>query len=396
MSSGVEEFDSKKAKRSVQPMAPLYLDYCASTPVDPRVFEAMTPWFLEPGNAGSRTHAYGQRAKEAVERAREQIALLVEAKPEEIVFTSGATESNNIAILGLAELGERTGRRHIISTVIEHKAVLEPLDRLRKLGFEVDLVPVTRGGYIEPEEVEHRVRPDTLLVSVMHANNETGVLQPIEEVGSLLEGRDTLFHVDAAQTFGKEIDGLKRVRYDLLSISGHKIFGPQGVGALRVSPGKLKRQQMRPLVVGGGQERGLRSGTLPVALAIGLGKAAELAAAEHRERREHAEHMKKAFLDTLSEVEYQVNGDVDHSLAHVVNISFPGVDSEALMVELRDVVAISNGSACTSSQYAPSHVLRAMGLGEAAIESAVRISWGTGVDSVPADYFVDAVRRLRI
>ena len=173
-------------------MPPLYLDYCASTPVDRRVFEAMTPWLLEPGNAGSRTHVYGQRAKEAVERAREQVARIIDAKPEEIIFTSGATEANNLAILGLVDIAERTRRKHVISTAIEHKAVLEPLDRLRKLGFEVDLVPVTRGGYIEPDEVKRRLRDDTLLVSVMHANNETGVLQPVEEVGAPWRAPDPL------------------------------------------------------------------------------------------------------------------------------------------------------------------------------------------------------------
>ena len=376
-------------------MPPLYLDYCASTPVDRRVFEAMTPWLLEPGNAGSRTHVYGQRTKEAVEARREQMARIIDAKPEEIIFTSGATEANNLAILGLVDIAERTRRKHVISTAIEHKAVLEPLDRLRKLGFEVDLVPVTRGGYIEPDEVKRRLRDNTLLVSVMHANNETGVLQPVEEVGAL-EGRQTLFHVDAAQTYGKEVESLKRVRSDLLSISGHKIYGPQGVGALRVSSRRVDRRQIRPLAVGGGQERGLRPGTLPVALVVGLGKAAGLAAAEHKQRRERAAHVKETFLAAMSNVEHRVNGDLERSLEHVVNISFRGVDSEALMVELRDVVAISNGSACTGSQYAPSHVLQAMGLGDAVIESAVRISWGPRVQSVSADCFVEAAGRLRL
>jgi cysteine desulfurase len=285
-----------------------------------------------------------------------------------IIFTSGATESNNLAILGLAEYGERTGRRHVLSTAIEHKAVLEPLDRLRKAGFDVELLPVTPGGFVEPEEVERRLRKDTLLVTIMHANNEAGVLQPIEEVGSLLEGCDTLFHTDAAQTYGKEVDALKRVRCDLVSISGHKIYGPQGIGALRVSARKFDRRQMRAVLVGGGQERGLRSGTVAVPLVVAIGEAAELAGAEYRERRQQATRVKEAFLKGLSTVEYRLNGDPDRCQAHVLNISFPGVDSEALMVKLRDVVAISNGSACTSSQYAPSHVLKAMGLDEDAID----------------------------
>ncbi len=267
-------------------MPPLYLDYNATTPLDRRVFDAMTPWLLEPANSGSRTHVFGLRAKEAVERSREQVAALLGAKPEEIVFTSGATESNNLAILGVAEYGEHTGRKHVLSTAVEHKAVLEPLDRLRKRGFDVELLPVTQGGFVEPGEVERRLRLDTLLVSIMHANNETGVLQPIQEVGKLLQDRETLFHTDAAQTFGKEVETLKRVRCDFVSISGHKIYGPQGVGVLRVLAKKLDRRRMSPVIVEGGQERGLRSGTVPVARVVGLGKAAELAGAGLRTRRE--------------------------------------------------------------------------------------------------------------
>ena len=354
------------------------------------------PWLLGPANAGSRTHIYGQQAKEAVERAREQVAQTLGGKSDEIVFTSGATESNNLAIVSLAEWGKEVGRLHVLSTAIEHKAVLEPLERLRTWGFDVELLPVTPGGYVEPEEVKRRLRSDTLLVSIMHANNETGVLQPVEQVGRLLGGTPTLFHIDAAQTYGKEVDILERVVCDFLSISGHKIYGPQGIGALKISKKKLDRRRMKALVVGGGQERGFRSGTVPVAPVVGLGKAAELAAAEYGKRREHAKRLKTAFLAGLSGVEHQVNGDTERSQSHVVNVSFLGVDSEALMVELRDIVAISNGSACTSSQYGPSHVLMAMGLSEERIESAVRLSWGVGVDSIPAEAFVEAVSTLRV
>jgi cysteine desulfurase len=311
-----------------------------------------------------------------------------------VIFTSGATESNNLALLGLVQYGLDTGRRHVLSTAIEHKAVLEPLDQMRKLGFEVELAPVTRGGYVEPETIRQRLRPDTLVVSVMHANNETGVLQPVEEIGDMLAGSGTFFHTDAAQTFGKEVESLRKVKWDFVSISGHKIYGPKGVGALGVRRRTGERRHLTPLLFGGGQERGLRPGTLSVALIVGLGKAAELAEAEYQERGQRAAQVKRSFLTALREVEHEVNGDVERSQAHVVNVSFRGVDSEALMVELRDTVAVSNGSACTSSEYAPSHVLLAMEIDEATIESAIRISWGPGIEVIPSGCFVEAVRRL--
>ena len=388
-------FHRRRVGGDVLPMRPIYLDYNATTPMDPRVFEAMKPYFLEEfGNAGSRTHLYGQRAKEAVEAARGQVAAVLGTRPEEVIFTSGATESNNLALLGLVEYGLKTGRRHVLSTAIEHKAVLEPLDQMRKLGFEVELAPVTSGGYVEPDAIRQRLRGDTLLVSVMHANNETGVLQPVEEIGEILAGSDTFFHTDAAQTFGKEVESLRRVKWDFVSISGHKIYGPKGVGALGVRRGTGERRPLTPLLFGGGQERGLRPGTLSVPLIVALGKAAELAGAEHRERRECAARAKRLFLMALREVEHEINGDVERSQTHVVNVSFRGVDSEALMLELRDVVAVSNGSACTSSQYAPSHVLLAMGIDEGLIESALRISWGVG--AIPSSAISDAVKKLRI
>jgi cysteine desulfurase len=337
---------------------PVYLDYNATTPMDPRVLAAMTPWFLTPSNAGSRTHVYGQKAKEAVENARKAIAGLLNAPPEEVFFTSGATESNNLAILGLVDHAEKSGRRHILSTAIEHKAVLEPLDRMRQLGFEVDLAPVTRGGYVEPGEIRRRLRPDTLLVSVMHANNETGVLQPVAEIGELLCGTETLFHTDAAQTFGKEVPALKALNADLVSISGHKIYGPQGIGALLVRRRGTQKRPVQPLLYGGGQERGVRPGTVPVALAVGLGEAARLAALEWESRRNAALALREQFLRDLQAVEHQVNGDPHRSLPHVVNVSFTGLDSEALMMAMRDMIAISNGSACTSASYKPSHVLQ--------------------------------------
>ena len=373
---------------------PIYLDYNATTPLDSRVLEAMTPWFLTPSNSGSRTHSYGQKAKDAVENARQQIAELFNAPPEEVFFTSGATESNNLAILGLAEHAERTGRRHILSTAIEHKAVLEPLDRMKQLGFEIELCPVTPGGYVEPESIQRRLRPDTLLVSVMHANNETGILQPVHEIAELLRGTETLLHTDAAQTFGKEVPALRSLKADMVSISGHKIHAPQGIGALLVRRRGMQKRAVQPLVFGGGQERGLRPGTVPVALAVGLGEAARLAGLEWEARRAAALRLRDQLLRDLQAVEHHVNGDPTRCLPHVLNVSFPGLDSEALMMALRHAVAVSNGSACTSASYKPSHVLQAMGLSEVAIESAIRISWGRQTPEIPGDAIVAAVKSL--
>ena len=376
-------------------MPPLYLDYNATTPLDPRVFEAMKPWFLdEPGNAGSRTHVYGQRARDAVENARAQVADLIGAKAEEIIFTSGATESNNIAILGLAQHGQSTGKRHILSTAVEHKAVLEPLAWLQELGFDVELAPVTTGGYVEPEEIERRLRPDTLLVSVMHANNETGVLQPVEEIAQCLEGTEAFFHVDAAQTFGKEVAALHRPRWDFLSISGHKVYAPKGIGALFVRRRSGQRSALTPLTRGGGQERGIRPGTLPVPLIVGLGEAARLAGKEHEHRGLTARRVKADLMGALSAVEHEINGDQDQCQPHVLNVSFTGIDSEALMMAVRDDLALSNGSACTSASYTPSHVLKAMRLDDERIESAVRISWGPPISSIDAQPIVATVASL--
>ncbi len=354
---------------------PIYLDYNATTPMDPRVLQAMIPWFLAPSNAGSRTHIYGQRAKEAVETARRQIADLLNAPPEEVFFTSGATESNNLAILGLADHGMKTGRKHVISTAIEHKAVLEPLDRLRQLGFEVDLAPVTHGGFVEPETIQRLLRPDTLLVSVMHANNETGILQPVHEIQQLVAGTETLFHTDAAQTFGKEVPALRSLKADMVSVSSHKIHGPQGVGALLVRRRGIQKRPVQPLFYGGGQERGLRPGTVPVALTVGFGEAARLAGEEWQSNSAAALRIRQQILNDLKGIEHQINGDPERSLSHVMNVSFTGVDSEALMLTLRDQIAISNGSACNTTQHQPSYVLKMMGFEDERICNSIRLSW---------------------
>ena len=377
-------------------MKPVYLDYNATTPMDPRVFAAMRPYYLtEVGNAGSRTHLYGQRAKGAVDRARAQVASVLGRRAEEIVFTSGATESNNLVLFGLANHGLSESRTHVLATSIEHKSVLGPLDRIRAVGFDVELLPVAAGGYVEPEAVYRRLRRDTLLVAMIHASNETGVLQPVIEISGRLADSGVLFHVDAAQTFGKEVEELKRLDCDFLSISGHKIYGPSGVGALFVRRRTSRPIPLAPIMFGGGQELGLRPGTLSVPLIVGLGMAAELAGKEYRERSAHAEGLKRRFLSALQAVDHCINGDLARMQSHVVNVSFPGVDSEALMLALRSEIAVSNGAACTSSGHFPSHVLRSMGLAEDQIASAVRISWGPGIVEIPHDALLEAVSRLR-
>lgn len=354
----------------------VYLDCNATTPIEPEVRDIVLHYMVEEfGNAGSRTHDFGVRAKVAVERARDQVAAVVKAKRDEVIFTSGATESNNLAILGLGPHGEKTGRKHIVSTAIEHKAVLEPLEELQRRGFEVTLVPPTRGGWVEASAVRAAVRPDTLLVSVMHVNNETGVVQPIAEVTELLREHPAYFHVDAAQGFGKELEGLRHPRIDLISVSGHKIYAPKGVGALVARRRGYDRVPLTPLMYGGGQERGLRPGTLPVHLIAGLGLAGEIAVRDAKKRAEACRAFREQMLAALMPLGAVIHGDPARTLPHVVNLSFPEIDSEALMVAWKGLVAVSNGSACTSHSYQPSYVLTAMGLSADATRNAIRFSW---------------------
>jgi len=353
-----------------------YFDCNATTPLEPEVREVMLRFFdLEFGNPGSRTHVYGARAKAAVNDARRQVAKVVDARPEDVVFTGGATESNNIAILGLARHGRETGRRHIVATSIEHKAVLEPCARLVEEGFEVTLVAPNEKGWVTPEAVTAAIRPNTLLVSVMHVNNETGVIQPIGEIADRLAGSEVFFHVDAAQGFGKELQGPRHPRIDTLSVSAHKVYGPKGVGALVQKRRDGARPPLTPISVGGGQENGLRPGTVAAALVVALGKAAEVALRDHEARRRACEAMKRDALAALAPFNPQINGDPERTVAHTLNISIPGLDSEAAMVALKDKIAISNGSACTSTSYDPSHVLVAMGLSEERVAGALRLSW---------------------
>ena len=355
---------------------PVYLDCAATTPIDPRVRDRVM-YFLddEYGNSGSRTHELGMRARRAVEQARLQVASVVDAGRGEVIFTSGATESNNLAILGLAQHGIATGRRHLVSTQIEHHAVLEPLAMLVKQGFELTLVSPTRNGRVEAQAIREAVREDTLLVSVMQANNETGVLQPIAEIAESLDGHLAYFHVDAAQGFGKEFEELRHPRIDLISISGHKIFAPKGIGALIARRREGHRPPLTPLMFGGGQELGLRPGTVPVHLVAGLGLAAELAMAEAVMRKASCQKFRARMMKALQALNPVVNGDVDHCLPNILNLSFPNLTAEAVMEALKESVAISDGSACTSSSMTCSHVLGAMGAEAAVAEGATRWSW---------------------
>jgi cysteine desulfurase len=364
------------ASSDAQDTSPVYLDCNATTPVEPAVQALIARYFGEEfGNAGSRTHERGARANKAVQMARDQVASVVAAKPEEVIFTSGATEANNLAILGLAAHGDRIGRRHIISTAIEHKAVLEPLEVLGARGFEVTFLRPGKSGAITADAVANELRPDTLLVSIMQANNETGIRQPIDEVAKALTINEAYFHVDAAQSYGKDLETLRNTRIDLISVSSHKVYGPVGVGALVARRRGFLKVPLQPLIFGGGQERGLRPGTLPVPLIAGFGLAAEMAISHNAERRARCVALRSAALAALEPLGVTLHGDATRSLPHVLNFSVDGLDSEAVMVALKDVAAVSNGSACTSHSYQPSHVLKAMGLSDAQVAGAVRISW---------------------
>lgn len=369
--------------RPEQTSSPIYLDCNATTPVDPRVADLVLRFMTEDfGNASSRTHDFGVRAKRAVQSAREQVAKAAGARADEVYFTSGATESNNLVLLGLADWAREQKRCHIISTSIEHKAVIEPLQFLASQGFQVDFLKPTPSGWIEPDAIRRALRPDTALVSVMHVNNETGVIQPLEELADVLKDHPAYFHADGAQGFGK-LEGLESSRIDFISISGHKLFAPKGIGALISRRRQSLRPPLSPLTFGGGQERGIRPGTLAVPMIAGLGLAAELAWSERAQRRSACLRFGAQLFEGLAPLRPVVNGDTERMAPHVANLSFDGVDSEAALVALKGVLAVSNGSACTSHSYAPSHVLQAMGLSQERIAGALRFSWSHATPDVP-------------
>ncbi|HEX4797079.1 MAG TPA: cysteine desulfurase family protein [Humisphaera sp.] len=378
----------------------MYLDYNATTPVDPRVFQAMAPYFTQVfGNAASKTHAYGRAADAAVTHARNQVAALLNVEQDdrlgarEIIWTSGATESNNLAIKGVAESYTDKGR-HIITQATEHKAVLDPCNRLASRGYEITVLPVDSGGRVSPEQLAAAIRPDTILVSMMYANNETGAIQPIREIGRMCKERGVIFHSDATQAVGKipvdvEADGI-----DLLSLSAHKIYGPKGVGALYVRK-KNPRVRLSPLLDGGGHERGMRSGTLNVPGIVGLGLACEVARQDMASDRQRLAALRDRLQSALSQIvgPIVVNGDQDHRLPHVANLSFPGVDGMSLLNALEEI-AVSSGSACSSASLEASHVLRAMGLSEDLAHSSLRFSLGRFTTSTEIEAVIDHFKKI--
>ncbi|MGC9519413.1 MAG: cysteine desulfurase family protein [Desulfuromonadaceae bacterium] len=374
---------------------PVYLDCNATTPVEPAVAALVTRFVQhEYGNAASPIHDYGMFARAAVEHARKHVGKVVNARPDEVMFTSGATEANNMAILGLFEAGEKQRRRHVITTAIEHKAVLEPCEELQRKGFEVDVIPANPDGRFCVDALARALRPDTLLLSTMQVNNETGVLQPLDEVARILHGHEALWHVDAAQGYAKELEQLRHPRIDMLSLSGHKIYAPKGIGVLIVRKRAGEFPPLHPIMFGGGQEQGLRPGTLPVPLIAALGEAAKLALRNHDERVASCVAFRAEALEALESLGARQNGDESATLPHCINVSLPGITSDKTIEALKEVIAISSTSACTSHMRIPSHVLHAMGCTQEEVESSLRFSWCHLTPDVDWDRVQDILRTL--
>jgi cysteine desulfurase len=371
---------------------PIYLDYQATTPLDPRVLEAMMPYFTYKfGNAHSRSHAYGWEAEEGVEKARAQVAKLIGADEKEIIYTSGATESNNLAIKGVAEF-YKDRRNHIVTTVTEHKCVLDTCRHLEQEGFSVTYLPVQKNGLIDLEALRAAVTDKTVVVSIMAVNNEIGVIQPLAEIGKICREKGAFFHTDAAQAAGKIALDVDAMNIDLMSISGHKIYGPKGIGALYVR--RRPRVRLVAMINGGGQERGFRSGTLPTPLCVGLGEAAEICMkemdAEARRLTRLRDRMLKGLQSKLTDI--VVNGDLDHRIPGNLNISFAYVEGESLMMGIKGL-SVSSGSACTSASLEPSYVLRALGVEEEMAHTSLRIGLGRFTTEQEVDTAVDELVR---
>lgn len=377
---------------------PIYLDYQATTPTDPRVVEAMKPYFSEIyGNPHSRNHVHGWQAEEAVEKARNQVAEIINANPKEVIFTSGATESNNIAIKGVAHF-YKDKKNHIITCVTEHKCVLESCRHLQQEGLEVTYLPVKENGIIDLKVLEKAIKPSTLLVSIMAVHNEIGVIQPISEIGALCRQKGVFFHSDCAQSVGKIPMDVEAMNIDLMSISGHKLYGPKGIGALYVR--RRPRVRITPLMSGGGQERGMRSGTLPTPLCVGLGEACRLAETEMKAEGERLGKLKdrlmKRFDGELDEV--YLNGDDKNRIPGNLNLSFAYVEGESLMMGIKGL-SLSSGSACTSASLEPSYVLKALGVVEELAHTSLRIGFGRFTTEQEVDQaateIIATVKKLR-
>jgi cysteine desulfurase len=368
---------------------PIYMDNHATTPVDPRVLEAMLPYFTEKfGNAASRNHSFGWAGEEAVETARQQIAALINATPKEIIFTSGATESDNLMIKGVAEMYREKGN-HIITQAIEHKAVLDTCKRLEKYGYEVTYLPVQKDGRVDPEDVRKAIKPTTILITIMYANNEIGSINPIAEIGKIAKEHGIIFATDGVQAIGKIPVDVQKDNIDLMAITAHKLYGPKGVGALYVRR-RNPRVQLSAILDGGGHERGMRSGTLNVPGIVGLGKACEIAQKEMAEESKRLSGLRDRLKTKLEARldETFINGSLEYRLPHNLNMSFAYVEGESLLMGINDI-AVSSGSACTSATLEPSYVLKALGVGEDLAHTSIRFGLGRFTTEEEVDYVVD-------
>ncbi|KAJ3177202.1 cysteine desulfurase [Gaertneriomyces sp. JEL0708] len=382
--------DIQSSKAVTEKPRPIYLDMQATAPMDPRVVDAMLPYMTQYyGNPHSRTHQYGWESEEAVELARKQVASLIGADPKEIVFTSGATESNNMSIKGVARF-YKSKKNHIITTQTEHKCVLDSCRVLQEEGFEVTYLPVQPNGLIDMKTLEEAIRPTTALVSIMTVNNEIGVIQPVAEIGALCRKKKIFFHTDAAQAVGKIPLDVNKMNVDLMSISGHKVYGPKGIGALYVR--RRPRVRLEPIMSGGGQERGLRSGTVPTPLCVGLGKACEVAKEEMEYDSKWVNHLSTRLIEGITSRVANVvrNGDPESSYPGCVNLSFAYVEGESLLMALKEI-ALSSGSACTSASLEPSYVLRALGADEDMAHSSIRFGLGRFTTEKEVDLAIDRV-----
>ncbi|WP_287919451.1 IscS subfamily cysteine desulfurase [Comamonas sp.] len=373
------------------PHFPIYLDYGATTPCDPRVVDAMIPWLREHfGNAASRSHAWGWEAEEAIEKARTQVADLIGADPREIVWTSGATESDNLAIKGAAHFYQGKGK-HLITVKTEHKAVLDTMRELERQGFDVTYLDVQENGLLDLEVFKAAVRPDTILASVMAVNNETGVIQDLNAIGAFCREKGVIFHVDAAQATGKMPLDMSSMPIDLMSLASHKSYGPKGIGALYVR--RKPRVRLEAQMHGGGHERGMRSGTLPTHQIVGMGEAFRIAKDEMQQDYAHAQRLQQRLLDGLKDIEQVfVNGDLEHRVPHNLNISFNYVEGESLIMGIKGL-AVSSGSACTSASLEPSYVLRALGRSDELAHSSLRMTIGRFTTEEEIDYAISTIRQ---